>query len=184
MIRTLRPRTKERVGLGLPLSLPCGRGFGMKETLSMVINTGFLLAGAFAIVAALGASDSHAEGPSMLEVAQRLYFKAEPRSFDAKCKGKGASLVVDGDRHTCTRPDETRIVRFEGGDVTQVTVYKKGIRKEALSQIKRKHGAADSVKTLGALEMHFWFTDDAGISLGFQNSNKSRSTMVSFRAPG
>ena len=150
----------------------------------MVINTGFLVAGTLAIFAAMAASGSHAEGPSMLEVAQRLYLKAEPESFDAKCKGKGASLVVEGDRHTCTRPDETRIVRFDGGEVTQVTVYKKGIRKETLGQIKRRHGAPDSVKTVGALEMHFWFTDDAGISLGFQNSIKSRSTMVSFRAPG
>jgi hypothetical protein len=156
----------------------------MKETLSMLINTGIVLAGTYALFSIVTVSSSQAEGPSMMEVAQRLYLKAEPESFDAKCKGKGATLTVDGERHTCTRPGETRIVRFNGEDVTQATVYKKGIRKDALSQLKRKHGAPDSVKTVGALRMHFWFTDKAGISLGFQDSSKSRSTMVSFRIPG
>ena len=156
----------------------------MKDTFSMLINTGILLAGTFALFAVVAATGSQAEGPSMMEVAQRLYLKAEPKSFDAKCKGKGVTLTVDGDRHTCTRPGETRIVRFKGDEVSQVTVYKKGIRKETLGQIKRKHGAPDSVKTVGALQMHFWFTDDAGISLGFQSSEKSRSTMLSLRTPG
>ena len=156
----------------------------MKETLSLLVNAGMFLAGTFALFSIVTVSPSHAEGPSMMEVAQRLYLKAEPESFDAKCKGQGATLTVEGERHTCTRPGETRIVRFEGDDVSQVTVYKKGIRKEALGQIKRKHGAPDSVKTMGFLKMHFWFTDDAGISLGFQDSTKSRSTMVSFRTPG
>ena len=155
----------------------------MKETFSLLINTGIVLTGTFALLA-IATANSHAEGPSMMEVAQRLYVKAEPEAFDSKCKGNGATLTVDGDRHTCTRPDETRIVRFEGSNVAQVTIYKKGIRKEAFGQIKRKHGAPDSVKTVGAMKMHFWFTDEAGISLGYQNSAKSRSTMVSFRTPG
>jgi len=156
----------------------------MRETLSVLIRAGILLTGTFALLAIGTASRTQAEGPSMMEVAQRLYSKAEPTSFDEHCKGKGATLEVEGDRHTCTRPNETRIVRFEGDQVTQVTVYRKGIRKETLGQIKRKLGAPDSMKTLGAMQMHFWFTKHAGISLGFQNSAESRSTMLSLRAPG
>lgn len=156
----------------------------MKDALSILIKTSIVLTGTFALVAIFTVSDADASGPSMMEVAQRLYAKAAPESFDANCKGKGASLSVEGERHTCTRASDTRIVRFDGENVTQVTVYKKGIRKETLAQLKRKHGAPDSVKTMGTMTMHFWFTEEAGISLGFQDSAKSRSTMVSYRTPG
>jgi hypothetical protein len=74
-------------------------------------------------------------------------------------------------------------VRFAGDKVTDVTVHKKGIQKGALDQIKRRLGPPNSVKTLGAMKMHFWFTKDATIALAFQSSSQSRSTMVSFRAP-
>jgi hypothetical protein len=78
---------------------------------------------------------------------------------------------------------DTTIVRFAGDKATDVTVHKKGIQKGAFAQINRKLGAPSSVKTLGAMRMHFWFTKDATIALAFQSSAASRSTMVSFRSP-
>ena len=77
--------------------------------------TALPLGGAFALVAIFAVSNAGASGPSMMEVAQRLYANAAPESFDANCKGKGASLSVEGDRHTCTRPTDTRIVKFASG---------------------------------------------------------------------
>ena len=155
----------------------------MKDTLLMLTASGVALAGTLALMAALQVSNSRAKASSMVDVAQRLYANAAPASFDAKCKGTGVELEVEGERHTCTRPDGASIVRFSGDDVTQVSVYRKGIRKDAFGQIKGKLGKPDSVKTLGALKMHFWFTKEATVTVGFQSSAESRSTMVSFRSP-
>ena len=143
-----------------------------------------LWVGMLAFAAALLSSGSSAAGPTMVDVAQRLYRKATPESFDRQCKGAGAKLEVTGDRHSCEKPQLTTIVRFAEGEVTNATVFKKGLHKQVVSQIRRKLGAPDSVKTLGAMKMHFWFTKDASISVAFQSSAKSRSTMVSFRSPG
>ena len=49
----------------------------MKETLSMLINTGIVLAGTYALFSIVTVSSSQAEGPSMMEVAQRLYLKGK-----------------------------------------------------------------------------------------------------------
>lgn len=155
----------------------------MKDTLLMLTAAGLLFTGTLAMVAVLQVSSSSAAAPSMVEVAQRIYKNAKPESFDAKCKGKGVKLEVEGDRHSCTRPDGASIVRFAGDDPTQVTVYRKGIRKGELGEIKGKLGAPNSVKTLGAVKMHFWFTKKATVSLGFQSSSQSQSTLVGFRAP-
>jgi len=119
----------------------------------------------------------------MVDVAEQLYKNATPESFDRKCTARGAKLEVDGNRHACSKGPGTTIVRFSGDEVIDVTVHKKGIQKGALGQIKRKLGGPDSVKTLGAMKMHFWFAKDATISLAFQSSSESRSTMLSFRSP-
>ncbi|MGB8328560.1 MAG: hypothetical protein WCE62_00425 [Polyangiales bacterium] len=145
-------------------------------------NRLLFVVGALVFTAVAMASGSGAAAPTMVDLAQRLYKNATPESFDSKCTGPGAKLAVDGDRHTCSTVDTT-IVRFAGTQVTDVTVHKKGIHKEALDQIKRKLGAPDSVKPLGAMKMHFWFTADATVVLAFQSSAKSRSTMISFRSP-
>ncbi len=155
----------------------------MKDTLLMLTGAALLFTGALAIVAVVQVSSSSAAAPSMVDLAQRLYKNAKPDSFDASCKGKGAKLAVEGDRHSCTRPDSASIVRFSGADAKQVTVYRKGIRKAELGNIKGKLGAPNSVKTLGAVKMHFWFTKKATVSLGFQSSSKSQSTLVSFQTP-
>lgn len=139
--------------------------------------------GALLLLAGATSSGSRAAAPTMVDVAERLYKNATPDSFDRKCAGPAAQLEVDGDRHTCTKDLETTIVRFADGRVTDVTLHKKGIHKGVLSQIKRKLGAPDSVKPLGAMKMHFWFTKDATVAVAFQSSAKSRSTMVSFRSP-
>ena len=155
----------------------------MKDTLLMLTGAALLFTGVLAIVAIAQVSSSSAAAPSMVDVAQRLYANAKPKSFDAKCTGKGAKLEVEGDRHRCTRPDGASIVRFAGDDATQVTVYRKGLRKGELGKIKGKLGAPSSVQTLGAVKMHFWFTKEATVSLGFQSSSQSQSTLVSYRAP-
>ena len=128
-------------------------------------------------------SSSRAAGPTMVDVAERLYKSATPDSFDHKCTGPGAELEVDGNRHTCSKGPDTTIVRFAGDKVTDVTLHKKGIQKGVLGQIKRKLGAPNSVKTMGAMKMHFWFTKNATVALAFQSSSQSHSTMVSFRSP-
>ena len=119
----------------------------------------------------------------MVDIAERLYKSATPDSFDRKCAGPGAKLEVDGNRHTCSKGLDTTIVRFAGDKATDVTVHEKGIQKGVLGQIKRKLGAPNSVKTMGAMKMHFWFTKNATVALAFQSSSQSRSTMVSFRSP-
>ena len=119
----------------------------------------------------------------MVDLAAKLYASATPESFDSACKGRNYELEVTGDRHACTTPEGTRVVHFIGDKASEVTVIKKGIRKGALDQVKRKHGKPDSVKTQGALKMHFWFTEKASVAVAFQSSTKSRSTMVSFRSP-
>jgi hypothetical protein len=148
----------------------------MKNRLLFVVGALVLTTGAMV-------SGSSAAGPTMADVAERLYKNATPDSFDRKCKGPGAELKVDGNRHTCSKASDTTIVRFAGEKATDVTVVKKGIDQGALGQMKRKLGAPDSVKTLGAMKMHFWFTEDATVAVAFQSSAKSRSTMVSFRSP-
>jgi hypothetical protein len=139
--------------------------------------------GALVFAAGVMTSASRAAGPTVVDVAEGIYRNATPDSFDRKCKGPGAELAVDGNRHTCTKNLDTTIVRFAGEKASDVTVVKKGIDQGALGQIKRKLGAPDSVKTLGAMKMHFWFTEDATVAVAFQSSAKSRSTMVSFRSP-
>jgi hypothetical protein len=149
----------------------------MKNRLLFVVGVLALTTGAMT-------SSSRAAEPTMVDVAQRLYKNATPDSFDRKCTGPGAELKVDGNRHTCSKGSNTTIVRFAGDKAIDVTMHEKGIRKEALGQIKRKLGAPNSVKTLGAMKMHFWFTGEATVALAFQSSSQSRSTMVSFRSPG
>jgi hypothetical protein len=155
----------------------------MKDTLLMLTGAALLFTGALGVVAVVQVSSSSAAAPSMVDLAQRLYKNAKPDSFDARCTGKGVKLEVEGDRHSCTRPDGASIVRFAGDDATQVTVYRKGIRKKELGKLEGKLGAPSSVKTLGAVKMHFWFTKKATVSLGFQSSSKSQSTLVSYQAP-
>lgn len=128
-------------------------------------------------------SGAGAKEPTMVDVAQRLHKNATPDGFDRKCAGKGAKLEVTGDRHSCSKPKGTTVVRFAGEEPSEVTVFKKGIHKDVLSQLKRKHGAPSSIKTLGAMKMYFWFTKEASVSVGIQSSPESRSTMVSFRPP-
>jgi hypothetical protein len=147
-------------------------------------NELLLVVGALALTAGVITSSARAAEPTMVDVAQRLYKSATPSSFDGKCAGQGAELAVDGDRHTCSKTSDTTIVRFAGDKVTDVTIHKKGIHKGAFDQIKRKMGPPNSVKTFGAMKMHFWFTKDATVALAFQSSSQSRSTMVSFRSPG
>ncbi len=139
--------------------------------------------GAAMVTTAMTSASSDAASATMVDVAERLYRKATPESFDEQCKGAGAKLEVDGERHSCTKPQLTSIARFDGAGVTDVTVYKKGLHNEVVGQLKRKLGAPNSVKTLGAMKMHFWFTEDVNVSVGFQSSAQSRSTMVSFRSP-
>jgi len=139
--------------------------------------------GATVLVAAMMSGSSDAASATMVDVAETLYRKATPESFDAQCKGSSATLEVDGGRHSCTKPQQTSIVRFDGESLTDVTVVRKGLHQEVVGQLKRKLGAPNSVKTLGAMKMHFWFTKDASVSVGLQQSAKSRSTLVSFRAP-
>ncbi|KPK17263.1 MAG: hypothetical protein AMJ62_02080 [Myxococcales bacterium SG8_38] len=146
-------------------------------------NGMLFVVGALVFTAAASSSGSQAAGPTMVDVAEQLYKNATPESFDRKCTGPGAKLEVDGDRHTCSKDPDTTIVRFAGDKVTDVTVHKKGIQKAVLGQIKSKLGGPDSVKTLGAMKMHFWFAKDATIALAFQSSAQSRSTMLSFRSP-
>ena len=133
------------------------------------------------LTTAMTGASSDAAGATMVDVAERLYRKATPESFDAQCKGAGAKLEVEADRHSCTKPQVTSIARFEGSAATDVTVYQKGLHKEVIGQLRRKLGPPSSEKTLGAMKMHFWFTEDASVSVGLQSSAKSRSTMVSFR---
>lgn len=147
------------------------------------MKNGLLFVVGALVTAGAWSSGSQAAGPTMVDVAEQLYKRATPESFDRKCTGPGAKLEVDGDRHVCSKDLETTIVRFAGDKVIDVTVHEKGIQKGALGQIKRKLGGPDSVKTLGAMKMHFWFTKDATIALAFQSSAKSRSTMLSFRSP-
>jgi hypothetical protein len=147
-------------------------------------NRLLFVVGVLALTIGTMTSSSRAAEPTMVDVAQRLYKNATPDSFDRKCAGPGAELKVDGNRHACSKASDTTIVRFAGDKVIDVTVHEKGLRKDALGQIKRKLGAPSSVKTLGAMKMHFWFTKDATVVLAFQSSSQSRSTMVSFRSPG
>ena len=77
----------------------------------------------------------------------------------------------------------TSIVRFGDDRPKSVTVHKKGLHKEVVSQLKRKLGAPSSVKILGPMKMHFWFTKKANVSVGFQTKGEGRATMVSFRSP-
>ena len=147
-------------------------------------NQLFFVVGALLLAAGAMTSSSRATGPTMVDVAERLYKRATPDSFDRKCAGPSAKLEVDGNRHTCSKGLDTTIVRFAGEKVTDVTVHKKGIQKGVLGQIKRKLGAPNSVKTMGAMKMHFWFTKNATVAVAFQSSAESRSTMVSFRSPG
>lgn len=144
----------------------------------------YFVVGVLALTVAVVTSSSEAAGPTMVDEARKLYEKATPESFDEKCKEGGATLEVNGDRHTCTKARGTSIVHLTGSEAREVTVFQKGIQKAVVGQIKRKLGAPDSVKTLGAMKMHFWFTEDASISVGFQSSAQSRSTMVSFRKRG
>ncbi|MGD8608048.1 MAG: hypothetical protein PVH21_12200 [Myxococcales bacterium] len=146
-------------------------------------NRFLFVVAAAAFAAVMMAPSSRAAEPTIVDVASALYKHATPESFDRKCSGPGAELAVDGNRHTCSKKMDTTIVRFAGDKATDVTVHKKGIQKGAFAQIKRKLGAPSSVKTLGAMRMHFWFTKDATIALAFQSSAASRSTMVSFRSP-
>jgi hypothetical protein len=163
-------------GLGWLGSYADWGGQAMKIRLLFVVGALVWTAGAMT-------SSSEAAGPTMVDVAERLYKNATPDAFDRKCTGPGAKLEVEGDRHTCSKKLDTTIVRFAGTKVTDVTMHKKGIQKGVLGQIKRKLGAPNSVKTLGAMKMHFWFTKDATIAVAFQSSAMSRSTMVSFRSP-
>ena len=119
----------------------------------------------------------------MVERAAELYAKATPESFDRACRGPGTELEVNGERHACSTVQGTTIVRFTGHQVSEVTVQKKGIQKAALNQIQRRFGKPDSVKSEGAMKMHFWFTDDVRVALGFQSSKASRSTLVRFGSP-
>jgi len=128
----------------------------------------------------LGVSSSSAEGPSMIDQAARLYAKATPESFDRACKGPGATLEVTGARHKCMTSVGTRIVHFEGDKPAKVTVTKNGIRKAVIGQVNRKFGKPDSVKDVGALKMHFWFTDEVRVGVAFQRSKEKRTTMVSY----
>lgn len=146
-------------------------------------NGVFLVVSALVFAAGAMASSSRAAAPTMVEMAERLYKNATPDSFDRKCSGPGAELEVEGNRHTCSKKLDTTIVRFAGDKATDVTVHKKGIQRGVLGQMKRKLGAPNSVKTLGAMKMHFWFTKNATIALAFQSSAMSHSTMVSFRSP-
>ena len=139
--------------------------------------------GASALAFAMTGPGASAAGGTMVDVAESLYRKATPDSFDERCKGSGAKLEVEGDRHSCSKPQLTTIVRFQGTEPSDVTVFKKGLHKEVIGQLTRKLGQPSSVKTLGAMKMHFWFTDKASVSVGLQSSAKSRSTMVSFRSP-
>ena len=131
----------------------------------------------------VAASSPQVRGSSMVERAAALYAKATPESFDRACRGRAAELEVTGGRHACSTAQGTTIVRFAGDQVSEVTVQKKGIQKGALQQIQRRFGKPDSVKSEGALKMHFWFTDDVRVALGFQSSKASRSTLVSFGSP-
>ncbi len=131
---------------------------------------------AIAVAASAGAKE-----PTMVDVAQRLYERATPNSFDGRCAGAGAKLEVTGDRHSCSKPKGTTVVRFAGEERPEATVFKKGIHKEVISQLRRKYGPPSSVKTLGAMKMYFWFTKDTSVSVGIQSSPESRSTMVTFR---
>ena len=117
----------------------------------------------------------------MVDVAQRLYEHATPDSFDGKCAGPGAKLEVSGDRHRCSKPKATTVVKFSADKGSEATVFKKGIHKEVLSQLRRKYGPPSSVRTLGAMKMYFWFTKDTSVSVGIQSSPESRSTMVTVR---
>lgn len=143
----------------------------------------FIVAGALAVASLTMSASSLAKGPTMVDVARKLYVQATPDAFDRKCVGRSAKLEVTGDRHSCTEAEGATVVRFTGENATAVTVFKNGIRKEVLGQVQRKLGAADSVTTQGAMKMHFWFTKEASVTVGFQSSAKSRSTMVSFRSP-
>lgn len=138
---------------------------------------------AVALSAIMPGSTTGAAKATMVDVAESLYTKATPSSFDQRCKGADAELEVSGDRHTCKRSKLTTIVRFSNEAPREVTVFKKGLHKEVISQLKRKLGAADSVKSLGAMKMHFWFTKKANVSVGLQSSAESRATMVSYRSP-
>ena len=136
-----------------------------------------------AAVMAIAATTSslQAKEPTMVDVAERLRERATPASFDCKCTGPGAKLEVTGSRHACSKPQGTTVVRFAGEEANEVTVHKKGIHESVLTQLRRKHGAPSSVKTLGAMKMYFWFTDDASVSVGIHSSAESRSTMVTLR---
>ena len=144
-------------------------------------NRMLFCAAVLALVATTAGSE--AKEPTMVDVAKRLHQNATPESFDRKCAGKGVKLEVAGDRHACSKPKATMIVTFAGEDPSQVTVVKKGVHKDVVAQLRRKHGAPSSVKTMGAMKMYFWFTKEANVSVGIQSSPESRSTMVSFRPP-
>lgn len=139
--------------------------------------------GVAALLAVVMSPRAGASSKSMVDVAEALYGNATPESFDRQCKRSGATLEVTGDRHTCTKPIQTTIVRFGGDTASNVSVYRKGLHKEVIGQLRRRLGAPSSVKMLGAMKMHFWFTEKANVSVGFQSSPESRSTMVSYRSP-
>ena len=146
-------------------------------------NQALWMVSAAALVFTIANSSSEAARPTMVDVAEKLYRNATPQSFAGRCKANRGKLEADGDRHTCSSVNMTSIVRFSDDRPKSVTVHKKGLHKEVVGQLKRKLGAPSSVKTLGAMKMHFWFTKDASVSVGFQTSSESRSTMVSFRSP-
>ena len=146
-------------------------------------NGALLALGAAMLTVAMTSASSDAASATMVDVAETLYRKATPESFGQQCKGAGAKLEVEGERHTCAKPQMTTIARFDGGAANDVTVYQKGLHTEVVGQLKRKLGPPNSVKTLGAMKMHFWFTKDANVSVGLQSSAQSRSTMVTFRSP-
>ena len=136
-----------------------------------------------ALVFTITDSSSEAARPTMVDVAEKLYKNATTESFANRCKANGGKLEAEGDRHTCSTAQMTSIVRFSGEGPTSVSVHKKGLHKEVIGQLKRKLGAPSSVKTLGPMKMHFWFTKDANVSVGFQTKGEGRATMVSFRSP-
>lgn len=148
------------------------------------MKEGFLLAAAaLALWTLAPISGLEAEAPTMVDLASRLYKNATPDSFDSSCRGPDSKLEVTGDRHKCVTPQSTRIVEFAGHKPTNVTVTEKGIRKGVMGQVKRRFGEPDAAKTLGAMKMHFWFTDSVRVGVAFQSSKVSRSTMVRFESP-
>jgi hypothetical protein len=146
-------------------------------------TAGLWVFGAVALLALALGSRADAGSMTMVDVAEQLYRQATPESFDRQCKRSGAKLEVTGERHACTKPKQTTIVEFGGEAPNTATVYRKGLHQGVVGQLERKLGTASSVKTLGAMTMHFWFTKKANVSVGFQRSTESRSTMVSYRSP-